>query len=91
MAAYVVTYDLMRQGQNYEGITKRLQSYPTHWHVQQSVWIVVTTQNASTIRDYLAATLDANDKLIVARLSNEAAWTGYDASVSQWLKQVLAS
>ena len=89
MAAYIVSYDLHKQGQNYDCIIKKLEAYPSHWHMQQSVWIVVTNDNASKIRDNLAPCLDSNDKLFVGKLSGEAAWKGLSDKGSKWLKEVL--
>jgi len=89
MSAYLVTYDLMAQGQNYTCITQKLKSYPTHWHAQGSVWIIETDQTAAQVRDGLLLCLDSNDKLIVARLAGEAAWFGYPAQVTKWLKDRL--
>jgi hypothetical protein len=89
MAAYIVTYDLMKQGQNYTCITKKLEAYPVHWHMQGSVWIIETAQSAAQVRDGLIPCLDANDKLMVARLSGEAAWYGHNDHNSQWLKDRL--
>ena len=84
--AFVVTYDLMKQGQNYDCLIKKLNSYPTHWHAQGSVWFIEATQSAVQIRDFLSPCLDANDKLIVTRLEGEAAWSGYSQNISDWLK-----
>jgi CRISPR/Cas system-associated endoribonuclease Cas2 len=89
MSSYIVAYDLHKQGQNYECLIQKLKQYGTHWHVQQSVWIVISDQTSSQIRDFLSPCLDTNDKLIVAKLSGEAAWRGYTDAVSQWLKQYL--
>ncbi|MES2002823.1 MAG: hypothetical protein V4444_11015 [Pseudomonadota bacterium] len=89
MSTYIVTYDLMKQGQNYECLIKKLDAYTTHWHAQGSVWIIETSNSASQIRDDLSSCLDANDKLIVARLQGEAAWLGYGDSISKWLKDRL--
>lgn len=89
MATYIVTYDLHQQGQNYDCIHKKLKDYGTHWHVQGSVWIIKTTQSAVEVRDHLAPCLDSNDKLIVAKLSGEAAWRGYGDKISEWLKSCL--
>lgn len=87
--AHVVCYDLLKQGQNYTALIARLEKYPTHWHVQGSVWIVVTTQSSADIRDYLKPALDSNDKLIVARLDGEAAWQGYGDNIGNWIKSQL--
>jgi len=84
MSAYIVTYDLHKQGQNYDCIIGKLKAYPTHWHMQQSVWVVVTNQTAVQIRDNLKTCLDSNDKLFVGKLS-AGAWYGYSANVNEWL------
>lgn len=89
MSVYIVTYDLMKQGQNYTCITNKLKAYPTHWHAQGSVWIIETTQTAVQVRDHLQGCLDQNDKLLVARLEGEAAWCGYNDEIGQWLKNRL--
>lgn len=89
MSAFIVTYDLHQQGQNYTCIINKLKAYPTHWHMQGSVWIVVTAQSAVEIRDNLKPCLDSNDKLFVGKLSGEAAWLGYSQNITQWLKNQL--
>ena len=90
MATYVVSYDLNQQGQNYDCIIKKLKAYGTHWHMQQSVWIIVADASATQIRDNLKSCLDSNDKLFVAKLSGEAAWSGYRQTVTDWLKKYLS-
>lgn len=90
MPSYVVAYDLHKQGQNYDCIIKKLEGYPTHWHMQQSVWVIVTSQSAVQIRDNLQPCLDANDKLFVGQLSGQAAWVGYNQNISDWLMRQLA-
>lgn len=89
MAAYIVTYDLHQQGQNYSCIIEKLESYGTHWHMQGSVWIISTSLSAAEIRDHLTPCLDSNDKLFVGRLQGEAAWYGYPDNITKWLKDVL--
>lgn len=86
MAAYIVTYDLIKEGQNYECLHKKLQAYGTHWHMQRSVWIVVTGKSSKEVRNDLLPCLDQNDKLFVAKLSGEAAWHGYGNKATEWLK-----
>lgn len=86
MATFIVTYDLHKQGQNYQCIIQKLSAYQYHWHMQGSVWIIETTQSAVEIRNHLNSCLDQNDKLFVGRLEGEAAWSGYADNVSNWLK-----
>lgn len=89
MAVFIVTYDLNTPGQKYDCLTEKLEAYGIHWHMQGSVWLIVTTQTAVEIRDNLQECLDSNDELFVARLSGEAAWTGYGKNITEWLKKYL--
>lgn len=86
MATFIVSYDLVQQGQNYTCIIKKLKEYGTHWHAQELVWLIETGELAIEIRDNLRKCLDENDKLLVARLEGEAAWYGYSDEISRWLK-----
>lgn len=90
MPAYIVVYDLHTPGQNYECLTEKIEAYGYYWHVQRSVWIIVTRDSAEAIRDNLKQCLDRNDKLLVARLSGEAAWSGYKDDDGSWLKSALS-
>lgn len=89
MTTYIVTYDLNEPGQKYDYISKKLKTYGTWLHLQGSVWIIVTNQSAAEVRDNLKTCLDNNDELFVAKLSGEAAWSGYTSDTSDWLKQNL--
>lgn len=87
MYTYIVTYDLHKHGQNYDCIHNKLRSYGKWCHLQQSVWLIATSRSAVQIRDHLSGCLDGNDKLLVAKLSGEAAWNGYGTQISQWIKE----
>lgn len=90
MPAYIVAYDLYQEGQNYNCLTKKLEAYPTHWHMQRSVWIIVTDQTAMQIHDNLAICIDGNDKLFVGKLDRDAAWSNkYGQKVTDWLQKNL--
>lgn len=89
MSAYIVTYDLHAQGQNYDCLIAKLKTYPSWFHMQKSVWIVTSNNTATQIRDHLNGCLDRNDKLFVGKLNGEAAWIGYTSSDTEWLKKNL--
>jgi len=84
MSVFVVSYDLNKIGQNYQGLIARIKMYP-HWQMQKSAWILVTGHTAAQIRDHLAAVMDANDTLIVASITT-AAWHGFEPASGKWLK-----
>lgn len=86
---YIIGYDLMRPGQSYDSLFEAIKSYRTHWHMLDSTWLIRTARSAAEVRDHLMQHIDGNDKLIVARLSGEAAWYGFSDDGSNWLKQQL--
>ncbi|MBQ0707836.1 CRISPR-associated endonuclease Cas2 [Ochrobactrum sp. BD22] len=90
MSAYVVAYDLKEQGQNYDCIIEKIKSYGTHWHMQKSVWIVVTSDTSEKIYNKLQPCLDDNDRLFVGELTSDCTWSnGYGDKVTAWLTKNL--
>lgn len=89
--AYIVTYDLNQQGQNYDCIREKLKSFGTYWNIQGSVWIIKTDVDAVEIATALQKCLDDNDTLFVSQLSLDSAWVGFDKNGNDWLAKVLNS
>jgi hypothetical protein len=89
MAAYLVTYDLNQVGQNYDCIIKKLEAYPTHWHMQKSVWIIQTDATAYQVAEHLESCLDSNDNLFVTQVTANSAWSGFSDQASNWVRQVI--
>ena len=89
MATYMIGYDLNRSGQAYAELIDAIKSLGTWWHHLDSTWIVVTEATAVQIRDRLRPLVDANDELLVARISAPAAWAGFSDRGSRWLKDHL--
>ena len=89
MTTFVIGYDLNRPGQDYKSVFDAIKDIGSWWHCLDSTWIVKSNLTAVQVRDKLAVHIDANDKLLVAVLSGEAAWTGFDKDCSTWLKNNL--
>ena len=85
MSLYLVAYDLMKQGQNYTCITKKLEAFESYWHFQQSVWLVQWSGNAYDLANELETCLDSNDKLFVTRVTSDSAWSGYPDEGTNWI------
>jgi hypothetical protein len=92
MSNYIIGYDLNRpRGQDdYPKLFDAIKQLGSWWHHLDSTWIVATTYSAVQIRDHLSPFIDSGDELLVARLSGEAAWNGFDEKGSQWLKTTLS-
>lgn len=88
MASYLVAYDLNSPGQNYAALIKHLESYPNHWHIQKSLWIVGPADSAFAVADDAKNFLDSSDALIAQRLTEDSAWWGYDDADTKWLRKM---
>lgn len=84
MSVYIVSYDLRAPGRSYEPLYERLRSY-TYAKALESVWLIDTGQSATAVRDNLKAVMDANDRLLVARLMGESAWSQLIGNADQFL------
>ena len=89
MDVFLVTYDLDSPGQNYDALIKRIKGYPDWAKISDSSWCIWSATQSVAIRDNLKTCLDKNDKLLVAKLSGQAAWLGLPSSVSTWLHDCL--
>ncbi|HEV2738687.1 MAG TPA: hypothetical protein VGU66_08925 [Candidatus Elarobacter sp.] len=87
---HVVAYDLTSPndtGADYERVIGAIKKqYPTWVHLEQSVWLVETTQDAGEVRETLKPFLNAKDVLFVSRLSGN--WATWNAGVERnnWLR-----
>jgi hypothetical protein len=88
MKVYQINYDLRKQ-RNYDALYQRIKAYGTWCRALESCWVIATNQSAAEVRDDLMLAMDADDGLLVTRLSGEAAWIGLGTTVSQWLKTQL--
>lgn len=85
MATYIISYDLITPGKNYDALHEAIQSYGNWWHCLGSTWCIVTTRSSSEVRDHLSRYLDQNDRLLVVKAGGEGAWIGFDQRCSNWL------
>lgn len=87
----LIGYDLNRPGQNYEDLWAFLKTHGTRWHHLDSTWLVKSDITAKEMRDAIKPYLiDDNDELLVVDVTGDAAaWAGFDAAGSKWLKDNL--
>lgn len=89
--SYMVGYDLNRPHQNYAELIQAIKdaSNGSWWHHLDSTWIIRSELSAVQIRDRLTPHIDSNDEILVATLTGEAAWRGFNTPGSEWLKNNL--
>lgn len=87
MKTYLIGYDLNKSGQDYKDLIDKIKAtFSTWWHHLDSTWIVKSDLSAVQIRNLLKPFIDSNDELLVASLSGESAWAGFNDKGSKWLK-----
>lgn len=86
MKTYFIGYDLKNPGQNYTDLIEAIKKLGPYWHCLDSTWLIKSNSTAIEIRDYLINHIDKNDKILVAQISGDGAWEGFNNECSQWLK-----
>lgn len=78
---YVISYDLLRPGRDYERLWAALRGLGAQ-RILQSQWVVRRNgTTAGAIRDNLQALIDANDRLLVTCLDSEN-WVSWNLMVN---------
>lgn len=81
---FIVSYDLCQPGRNYEELYVALKNFYNWGKLTESTWAVVSQLTAVEIRDLLMRYIDSNDRLIVVKGGQSAAWNKMLAN-NQWL------
>jgi hypothetical protein len=91
VTTFAIGYDLHpSKGETYDELIEAIKQVGSSWwHYLDSTWVVVSNKTAVQIRDFLTPHLKSDDQLLVARLSGEAAWIGFNDNGSSWLKSNL--
>lgn len=87
MDSYIISYDLP-EGSDYENLINRIKQYGTWAHVTLSTWVVVTEDNATTIRDTLNSFIPEGGRLLVVKSAHVAAWNNAMCTNDWLLKNV---
>lgn len=70
MRTLIVTYDLKKLGQNYDGLIAAIKkNYPQSIHAMQSVFFLKTPQEPQAVYNVLTKFIDSNDTLFVGEIS----------------------
>lgn len=68
MAVYCVSYDLNKQGQNYNALYDELKKTDC-LHILGSTWLVSSNESANQLSSRLQKVMDTNDRLFVSRVN----------------------
>jgi hypothetical protein len=87
-----INYDLVAPGRDYSKLSTYLKSFNGYSHALESLWLVRTTKSAVTVRDEIKQYVDANDKVLVLDVTNDAwATLHLSKSTNEWLQGHMSS
>ena len=84
MSVALVTYELKTPGRSYQPVFDYLQTF-THCKEMEAVWLLDTPKAITEIRDHLRTLIDANDVVLVVRLTAE--WASSCFNCGNWLNK----
>jgi hypothetical protein len=87
MSALLVTYDLNKTGQNYNGLYEVLKKYP-YAKLSESSYVIQTVETPHAVYNKLLPHIDKNDNIYVVTVSPPYYGQGLE-QVNAWLSQWL--
>lgn len=67
----MISYDLIKPGQDYSGLIKSIKNCGVWWHHLKSTWLVDSSLNINTINDRLLKQIDKNDNLLIFEVTEK--------------------
>jgi hypothetical protein len=91
MAIYMIGYDLHpSEGENYDKLFAALEAIGTrYWDCLESTRLVMTDKSAAQIKDEISQHLKPEDRVLVMRYGEGAAWLGFQYECQTWLEDNL--
>jgi hypothetical protein len=91
MPVYMIGYDLHpSSAEDYDKLYTALEAVGSgYWDCLESTWLVITEKTPSQIRDELKRHLKEDDRLLVMRYGEGAAWHGFKDDCRVWLEDKL--
>lgn len=86
MKSHLIGYELNTPGEDCSDLIAAIEKLSdTHRRCLHSTWIIKLDCDVADIRDALTPHMHASDQLLVAELSGQGAWKGFNGECSDWL------
>lgn len=86
MKTFIIAYDLLSDVKDYNSLINEIESYPNHYKVNKSTWLLKTSYSRDQIFNSLRSKMDSNDSLFVSELTLNAMWINVEEGDTE-LKQ----
>lgn len=73
MNTYSINYDLKQPGRDYSGLYRAIKDLGAWWHNLESTWLVATRFSADEVWKRLETHIDANDRMLIIKVSKPIA------------------
>lgn len=83
----LITYDLNKQGQDYDALYKEIKTAPDWIHPMDSLWMIYTSKNPQFWNDKLSQVIDKNDRLFIVDITGQSRQGWLDKSHWEWIKE----
>jgi len=85
---YCISYDLNKDGKNYEGLIEELKKSSSWWHFLKSTWLIYTNETASQVWTRLEKQVDKDDYILIILVSKDyQGWLPKEAW--EWIERYL--
>lgn len=87
MSLILFAYELERAYVDYSELAADLEEVFPKWkRCTESVWIVITDYTVEEVKKTLLQYFGKDDRILVAELTGEGAWSGFGEVGANWLK-----
>ena len=75
MSSFVISYDLLGNDGDYESLISKIKTYTGWAKITESFWHIKSSKSCVDIRTDLKAEMSNGDRLFIAELTGNAAWS----------------
>lgn len=89
MGTFLISYSLHAPIQDYHGLVGELKRIGTWWYCMESVWIIVSNETCSLLRDRLVPHMAKDDELFIVGIKGNWATHNFSDGCNDWLAKNL--
>lgn len=82
----IVSYNITGSKAKRVAFEDKINTYGTWAMLNKNTYILVTTQGAEKVRNFLMQEMDHGDEIFVGALSGQMAWS-LDEEISEWIRK----
>ncbi len=88
MESFLISFHLNNQ-EDYAKVSEQIRSYPKWARIVDNVWIVLSDNKLTEIRESISSLIDSNGGSVLVVKVTHAAWATYsvEKEVTDWMKE----